>query len=140
MSTSIENLVHKHYWVYDDNCAITAMNILSNYFDFKINKQVIDALTGMNGTGKHGAQCGLVEGTLSFIGIIGKYKNLPNNKIESLCNDFAQYFEDKKGSIICRYLRPQGFSKDNPPHLCEKLTVDTIQLSIDFIKNQGILV
>ena len=131
----IEELVHKHYWINDNNCAITTMSILSEYFNFKINQQTFDSLIGLNGAGKYGAQCGLVEGTLMFIGIIGKQKNYSTEEIENLCRIFAHRFEIEKKSILCKDLRPQGFSKDNPPHLCEKLTIDSIFFSIDFIKN-----
>ncbi len=130
----IEKLVHKHYWINNDNCAITTMSILSKYFDFPINQQVYDALIGMNGAGTFGAQCGLVEGTLTFIGIIGKHQDFSNDKIGRLCKDFALKYEIEKKSILCKDLRPQGFSKDNPPHLCENLTVESIKISIDFIE------
>ncbi len=129
----IEELVHKHYWINNDNCAITTMSILSEYFKLSINQQVYDALIGMNGAGTFGVQCGLVEGTLTFIGIFGKHIDLSNNRIESLCKEFALEYKKAKGSVLCKDLRPLGFSKDNPPHLCEKLTIDTITLSIDFI-------
>ncbi len=129
----IEELVHKHYWINNDNCAITIMSILSEYFNISINKQVYDALIGMNGAGTFGAQCGLVEGTLTFIGILGIHKKLSKDKIENLCKEFAIKYEIEKGSILCKELRPLGFFKDNPPHLCEKLTVDSLSLSINFI-------
>jgi hypothetical protein len=135
MSNIVKDLVHRHYWENNDNCAVTSLSILGDYFGVEINQQTLSALTGMNGAGKKGAQCGLIEGTLSFIGIVGKKMNYSNFEIESLCHRFADQVEVKKGSLLCKQLRPQGFSVDNPPHLCEKITVDLICFSIQFIES-----
>jgi hypothetical protein len=88
----------------------------------------------MHGAGGYGAQCGLVEGGLMFLGIIGKEYRIPEDEIIDQCRKFATQFEETFTSLSCSELRPEGFSKENPPHLCEKLTCDAIAFSRDFVE------
>ncbi len=129
----IKIIVHECYWEYDYNCATTVMKTLAKKYSVELEDQVIFTLIGMHGAGKYGAQCGLVEGSLMFIGIIGKEKNLNNNTIVELCYKYAEQFEEEFGSLQCNILRPEGFKKNNPPHLCEKITSIAIKFIIDFI-------
>lgn len=118
--------VKECYWVEDINCATTNIKILSEQFVIKLSKQVIDSALGMHGAGGYGAQCGLVEGALMAIGIIGRDFDLPDSEIVNICRSFAKNFEEEFGSLLCKDLRPQGFSDNDPPHLCEKLTGDAV--------------
>jgi hypothetical protein len=129
----IQARVREYYWQDDINCATTNLKILSEIFSVELSDQVIDAALGMHGAGKYGAQCGLVEGTLMFLGIIGRMKGISDENIENSCNEFAGQFENRFRSLLCRVLRPEGFSDDNPPHLCEKLTCEAIGFNSDFI-------
>jgi len=47
------------------------MNELQNRINKRVHQcpQLLDAAVGMHGAGKYGAQCGLVEGSLMFIGL-----------------------------------------------------------------------
>ena len=129
----VKTRVFKYYWKDDINCATTTLKILSEVFEIELNKQVIDAAIGMHGAGKYGAQCGLVEGTLMFLGIFGRENNIPDNIIVDSCREFADQFENKFKSLQCSILRPEGFHPDNPPHLCEPLTCKAVEFSINFI-------
>lgn len=131
----IEDRVHEYYWTDDINCATTTLKILSEVFVIKLKDQIIDAAIGMHGAGEFGAQCGLVEGTLMFMGIAGRAKGIQDEIIIKSCQDFARQFEVHFGNLQCRVLRPQGFKLDNPPHLCEGLTREGILFSIEFISN-----
>ncbi|MEE4167170.1 MAG: C-GCAxxG-C-C family protein, partial [Desulfocapsaceae bacterium] len=93
-----------------------------------------DAAIGMHGAGGYRAQCGLVEGTLLFVGIYGKILGFSDAKTIELCRLFAQRFEHEFSSLLCRELRPEGFNDQNPPHLCEPLTVQALIFSIAFVK------
>ena len=132
--TFIDKKVHKYYWQDNVNCASTTLKILSQIFEIELNSQVINSAVGLNGAGRYGAQCGLVEGTLMFIGILAYKKYLSKEQIVEHCHSFAKEFKKEFGSLLCRELRPQGFSKDNPPHLCENLTKKTIIFSTEFIE------
>ncbi|MEE4241791.1 MAG: C-GCAxxG-C-C family protein [Desulfopila sp.] len=130
---SIEERVREYYWKDDLNCAITNLKILSEIFSLRLSEQVISAAIGMHGAGKYGAQCGLVEGTLMFLGIIGKEYNIREETVVAQCREYAQQFEDTFKSLSCSVLRPEGFNKENPEHLCEKLTCAAIEFNKDFV-------
>lgn len=131
----IENRVHEYYWIDDINCATSTLKILSEAFAIQLTDQIIDAAIGMHGAGEFGAQCGLVEGTLLFMGIAGRAKGIQDENIVKSCQVFAEQFEIRFGSLQCSVLRPQGFKPDNPPHLCEEITREGIFFSIEFIFN-----
>jgi len=129
----VEKRVHTYYWEHDWNCAVTTLRILSEVFDIAVGEQVLDAALGMHGAGEYGAQCGLVEGGLMFLGIAGKAKDLPDQVVVTACRDYAEAFEALFGSLLCRELRPEGFQPGNPDHLCERLTCDAVRFDIRFV-------
>jgi len=131
----IKNRVHRYYWQDDINCATTNLRILSEIFSIELSNQVIHAAIGMHGAGKYGAQCGLVEGTLMFLGIIGREKGISVNKIVDSCSEYAKQFERRFQTLLCKVLRPEGFHQNNPPHLCEELTCEAIMFNVGFITN-----
>lgn len=131
----IENRVQHYYWDEDINCATTIIKTLAELFEIKLNNQLIDASVGMHGAGGYRAQCGLVEGTLMFLGILGREKGLDDEKIISVCYQFAEVFEKEFKSLNCSILRPEGFKPDNPPHLCEKLTVKAVHFAFKYISD-----
>ena len=131
----VEPKVNKYYDQFDYNCATASLLTLSDFFNLKLQQQVIDSALGMHGAGRYGAQCGLVEGSLLFLGIIGKEKNKSKDEIIESCNKFAREFEHKFSSLECRALRPEGFHPSQPRHLCRDLTCKTISFAINFIKD-----
>jgi hypothetical protein len=129
----IDQEVHRHYWDHDNTCAFTTLSIVSGLFDIPLQSQVMDAALGMWGAGGHRAQCGLVEGALMLIGVLGSHRGLDRDQISSLCRNFARGFEENFGSLICRELRPEGFATDNPPHICEDLSRRAVRFTTRFI-------
>jgi hypothetical protein len=109
------------------------MLVLSEVYDVALGDQVLAAAVGMHGAGGYRAQCGLVEGALMFIGVIGQEQGLAEDAIVQACYDYGERFETRFGSLVCRDLRPEGFGPDNPPHLCEPLTRDAISFDIQFV-------
>lgn len=134
IETFIDKKVHDYYWEDDLNCATTMLKILEKIFEIKLESQITDAAVGMHGAGKFGSQCGLVEGSLMFFGIYGYEKNISKDNIIDLCYDFAGNFNEEFGSLLCRELRPEGFKKDNPPHLCEDFTKSAVRYTVDYIE------
>ena len=129
----IDAEVHRHYWDHDDTCAFTTLSIVSELFAAPLEAPVMDAALGMWGAGGYQAQCGLVEGALMFIGILGTRGGLNRDQVSSLCKCFAKEFTEQFGSLICRELRPEGFAPDNPPHICEDLSKRAIRFTAGFV-------
>ena len=133
----IDRRVHDYYWEDELNCAITMLKILGEIFEVEVNSQVIDSASGIPGAGRFGAQCGLVAGALMFFGILGKEEELSQKEIRSVCYEFAEQFQNKFGSLVCKELRPEGFKPENPPHLCEDITKKAVALSVDIINDNN---
>jgi C_GCAxxG_C_C family probable redox protein len=130
----ISRRVTSYYEIF--NCATIMIKILAEIFEINLCPQVIDSAIGMHGAGKFQAQCGLVEGSLMFIGIFGREQRIIDEIIVSSCYNFANQFQQHFGSLVCRDLRPQGFKPENPPHLCAKLEKKAVAFTAAFI--QGI--
>jgi hypothetical protein len=87
----------------------------------------------MHGAAGYQAQCGLGEGALMFVGAGGKAQGLDNAAVVKACQDLADQFEGRFGSLLCRDLRPGGFSPDDPPHLGEGLTREALLFDVWFV-------
>ena len=129
--------VHALYWNKNYNCARTTLACLGESFGLSIAPQTFHAATGMHGAGRFRAQCGLVEGSLMFIGIIGYRHAKADKEIAALCFRFAESFTSRFGSLLCRDLRPGGFQPSDPPHACETLTITAINFAQTFLRQSG---
>lgn len=132
----ITDRVKINYHDEDLNCATTSLKILAELFGISLSPQVVDAAIGMHGAGGYGAQCGLVEGGLMFLGIMGRKHHLPDDTIVAMCREFGLRFEKEFLSLKCSILRPEGFHPANPPHLCENLTRRGIEFTARFVEEQ----
>jgi C_GCAxxG_C_C family probable redox protein len=130
---NIIKYVHDLYWEQDINCARTCILTLGRLFELEIQPQTYQAAIGLHGAGGFRAQCGLVEGALMFIGSYYCDRGKPDEEIVSLCYQFADSFTNKFGSLLCFDLRPNGFTKEDKPHLCEDLTIRAIEFTKHFI-------
>ena len=79
--------VHHLYYDKDENCARTTLRCLSNLFSFPVGEDVLASAIGMHGAGFYRAQCGLVEGSLMFIGLYGTAKGSKKDEIEKVPPD-----------------------------------------------------
>ncbi len=131
----IRETVHYEYYANDTNCAITTLLCLGKIFGFEPDEQLIAAAAGLHGAGGYRAQCGLVEGGLMSIGIVGKMRKLSGERIVRLCYEYAEAFEREFGALRCRELRPNGFREDDPPHLCEDISVRATLFCYNYIKD-----
>ncbi len=126
--------VTRYFREEDLNCAVTTLKILAERFQIEVSRQVLDSATGMNGVGQYRAQCGLVEGAVMFLGILGRNRGVEDDDVMEWCREYAAQFEKRFGSLSCRTLRPEGFEEDNPPHICEPLSIDAICFDIEFVE------
>lgn len=127
--------IHACYWRDDVNCAVTMLRVLGRVHGVSIHPQVLAAAVGMHGAGRYGAQCGLVEGSLMFLGLWGDVLGESGAWVADSCQRFARDFEHNFGSLACRVLRPQGFAPDQPPHMCEGLTVRVACWAVDWTRD-----
>jgi C_GCAxxG_C_C family probable redox protein len=134
LQNRLDERVHQYYWENDYNCATTMLKILAEIYCIELSPHLLDAAVGMHGAGKYGAQCGLVEGSLMFIGLYGRVKGRKENEIVKLCYGFAEEFNNEFNSLNCRELRPEGFRDDNPPHLCENFSKRAVRFSVDYLR------
>jgi hypothetical protein len=137
MDAFIRERVHRYYWRDDINCATTALKVLGERFAIPLSDQVLQAAVGLHGAGGLGAQCGLVDGTLMFLGIAAKRAGASDAEAARRCRGFAHAFHGRFGSLRCAVLRPEGFAENLPPHLCEGLTCEALALAIRFVSVSG---
>ena len=116
------------------NCAQTALLCLGDLFQVFIEPQTLEAAAGLYGAGGYGAQCGLVEGGLMFLGIYGGKLEKSGEEISRACLEFARAFEQKFGSLLCGKLRPEGFGPDVPLTLCDSLIVRAIDFTYQYMQ------
>jgi hypothetical protein len=131
----VADRVRRAYWDEDIPCVPTVLRTLGELFELRVGEQVYASCWGLNGAGNYGAQCGLVEGTLMFISLLAHREGINTVEMWQACADFASDFEQRFGSLQCRKLRPEGFNDDDPPHVCEELTVESIAFSAWFISD-----
>lgn len=129
----IADQVHDFLWNHDMNCAQATLQVLSEKYSLNLSSQLLAAAMGLNGAGRSGAQCGLVEGALIFLGVFSETRGWDRYRVSDLCGLYAREFIGNFGSMNCRDLRPQGFQDGQPPHMCEDLAVKTITFSCVFI-------
>lgn len=132
-AVTVREMVRECYWRDDVNCATAMLRVLGRSRGVELHPQALAAATGMHGAGRYGAQCGLVEGGLMFLGIWGRAMGRGDADIADFCNAFARGFEARFGSLSCRVLRPQGFASGQPPHMCEGLTIEAISWAVAWV-------
>ena len=135
MRDNIRESVHRFYWRLDINCARTTLSCLSELMNTPVNLQTMQSAIGLHGAGGYRAQCGLVEGSLMFMGIFFAHKGKSDFEIANICYQFAKRFTEKFSSLRCYELRPNGFQENDPPHACEELTVNVIEFTYSFMNS-----
>ena len=128
--------VATYFHLNDYNCVRIDLLILAEYFKLRVGAQLLNAAIGMHGAGGYRAQCGLVEGTPMFLGVVGAEKGITEEEIVSACYDFGEAYEREFSSLQCQILRPGGFNEDDPPHLCENLACRSTSFSIAFVEER----
>lgn len=106
MRKSVEQAVERYFHIHDYNCTRTELLILGDHLQVNLSSQVLDSSIGMHGAGGYQVQCGLVEGALMFIGIFGKERKVPAERIVEACYTYGFQFEQHFKSLLCPQLRP----------------------------------
>lgn len=135
---TLEDLVRKriehYYHDLDLSCVHSTLKVLSEVFEVELSQETYDTSAGMaGGGGLYGGQCGLIQGGVMFIGILGVRHRLDKETLEKHCYDYMEQSRKTLGSLLCKKIRPEGFKDDNPPNLCEPRTVESIIATTRFI-------
>ena len=110
------------------------MKLLAEVRNVKLDKQVLKAALGMNGAGRYGGQCGLVEGMIMFLGIWGDLKGFPDGQIQMICRSYADKFDKTFGDLTCGSLRPEAeAAAEDPAHACRELKVKALLMDLAFL-------
>jgi C_GCAxxG_C_C family probable redox protein len=113
---------------------MVTLKLLDEVYHVSLNSQVMEAAHGMNGAGRYGAQCGLVEGMIMFLGILARQRGMTYDQTQQLCRAYAEQFENRFGSLLCGVLRPEAKSAArDPEHACEELKIQAILMDLDFL-------
>ena len=113
---------------------MVTLKLLAEVHHVKLEDQVLKAALGMNGSGRYGAQCGLVEGMIMFLGIWGDLKGYSYGRIQMICNLYAEKFEKTFGSLTCGRLRPEAeATAEDPAHACRELKVKALLMDLAFL-------
>ncbi len=118
---------------------MATLKLLGEVYGIPLNDQVLKAAFGMNGAGRYGAQCGLVEGMLMFVGILSGPGGMTYEQAQMVCSSFAERFEKTFGSLTCARLRPESeASARDLAHACEELKVKALLMDLDFLDSIGV--
>lgn len=123
----VRQRVAEYFTTGDYNCAMTVLKVLGEVFDVHLEAQVIAAGRCMPGAGGVEGLCGLVSGTLMFIGVWGAHHGVSRQTLRPISTSFSQGVQQRFGSILCRDLRLNG---------CSKLAVDVLNFTILHLSEQ----
>jgi hypothetical protein len=133
VAARVENMYHD----LDLSCVHTTLHILEEVFDTPIAPETYDSCAGMlGGGGLYGGQCGLIQGGIIFISLLCARRGLDKDTLTQHCYDYSARSVKELGSLLCREIRPEGFSDDNPPNLCEPRTVQNIIATVRFVADR----
>lgn len=129
---NIETLVQQRVTTYfvsgDNNCAMTALRVLSEVFETPVAQPVIDAAQCLPGAGGVDHLCGLISGALMFVGVWSGQQGLHRSVLRPLTSSFSQAVQERFGSLMCSDLRPADG--------CGPLAVAFLTFTIPYLKSR----
>ena len=105
IETFVRDRVQMYFVDGDDNCAMSSLKILGDYFEITIAPQAVAAAQCMPGVGGTGAACGLVLGVLMFIGVWGAEYECARETLYPLAQRVIDHVQLQFGSVCCRDLQ-----------------------------------
>lgn len=129
-SEQIRQRVQEYFVDGDNNCAMTALKLLSEVFDTPVDPEVVHAANCMPGAGGVGGLCGLVSGVLMFIGVWGGRRGLHRRVLAPVSKGFTEAVQQRFGSDCCRDLKPADGNG------CAKLAEEMLEFAIGYLTEQ----
>lgn len=84
---------------------------MSRLFDLPLDPQLDRAAIGLNGAGRMGCQCGLLEGALLFLGIHASFLGKTEKEVCAVCGRYTAAFQKLSAGSIAGCCGPAAFRK-----------------------------
>ena len=120
----------------DYNCGEVVVRVLIKELGLKVPKEILRSSSVMNGGGRAGAQCGILEAGLLILALCygrDTYKK-SRDPLQKYAYQLTKEFEIYYKGTLCRKIRPEGFSPHQPLNLCNQRILHGIQFLLDFLK------
>jgi len=101
----VRERVRQYFVAGEDNCAMTALKILSEHFALPLDAQVVAAGWYVPGAGGVGEVCGLVMGVLMFLGVWADRHYARREIPKPLVQRTVARVHHRFGSLCCRDLQ-----------------------------------
>lgn len=110
---------------------IPAAGITSGCLNMLLGNQSSEFVLSKKCDAEHASSvCGAYEGVLAFVRDYAEQKGLES---DALIKDFRSVFSCQYRSVICSDLRPEGFRKNDPAHICAPYMLDIILFTYDYL-------
>lgn len=121
----IQERVNTYFVSKENNCAMTVLKVLSEFYGILIDPQVIDAAQCVPGAGGVKHLCGLFTGVLMFIGVWGAQQGMSRQALRPISQGFSEAVLQDFGSLNCSDLRQDGG--------CGTLAVECLTLAVRYL-------
>ncbi len=121
----------------DYNCGEAVVRAVFEQFDIRVPDFYLRPLSSMNGAGRAGAQCGILEGGLFVISTLYGRSNSKKSRepLETLVSNFAREFKGRYGSFLCKEIRKEGFFGNQNRNICNNRIKNGVLFIIDYIES-----
>jgi C_GCAxxG_C_C family probable redox protein len=120
----------------DYHCGEVVVRTILNELEIKAPASVLRISASMNGGGRAGAQCGILEAGLFVLSLLyGRHSEKQSREpLQSLAFQLTKKFETEYKNLLCRDIRPEGFSTTQPRGLCTERIICGIFFLLDFFE------
>ena len=120
----------------DYHCGEVVVRTILHELRIKASASVLSISASMNGGGRAGAQCGILEAGLFVLSLLyGRHSEKQSREpLQSLAFQLTKKFETEYKSLLCRDIRPEGFYSTQPRGLCTERIIYGIFFLLDFFE------
>ncbi|MFA5828869.1 MAG: C-GCAxxG-C-C family protein [Candidatus Gracilibacteria bacterium] len=120
----------------DYNCGEVVVRTVANNLKIKLPIVAKKISSAMNGGGRAGAQCGILEAGLLILSLLcGRADSKqPRDPLQILAYKLTKKFENEYGNLLCRNIRPEGFKPDQINNICEERIIYGIIFLLNFFE------
>ncbi len=108
------------------NCAMTVLEVSAEHFGISLSPQALGVAQFLPGAGGTGGLCGLISGTLMFLGVWAYEHDLHRSALTAEARALIVAIEGHFGSTLCTDLRP--------PEGCGTFALDYLNFTLPHLK------